>query len=79
MVEEDALHHTVLEDDEWRGMKKCCPIISGGLNPLKLAPFVKAIGHVDFITTMGGGVHAHPDGTTAGAKAQSQAGEALQK
>lgn len=75
----DAAHHVTLEYDSWRGMKKTCPIISGGLNPLKLQPFVEAIGHVDFITTMGGGVHAHPGGTHAGAKAQRQAGEALQK
>jgi ribulose-bisphosphate carboxylase large chain len=54
-----------LEEDFWRGVKKTCPIISGGLNPLKLKPFVEAIGHVDFITTMGGGVHAHPGGTYA--------------
>jgi len=77
IIQEDSAHHITLEDDEWRGMKKCCPIISGGLNPVKLKPFVDAIGHIDFITTMGGGVHGHPDGTNAGAKAQTQAGEAL--
>lgn len=79
IVHEDAAHHITLMGDSWRGMKKTCPIISWGLNPLKLKPFVDAIGHVDFITTMGGGVHAHPGGTNAWAKAQSQAGEALQK
>ncbi len=79
IVKEDAEHHLTLMDDSRRGMKKCCPIISGGLNPLKLQPFVEAIGHVDFITTMGGGVHAHPGGTQKGAMAQRQAGEALQK
>ncbi len=79
LVKEDSLHHLVLENDAWRGVKKTSPIISGWLNPLKLKPFVDAIGHVDFITTMGGGVHAHPGGTHAGAKAQAQAGEALQK
>lgn len=79
IVKEDAMHHVTLEEDSWRGMKKTCPIISGGLNPTKLQPFVDAIGHVDFITTMGGGVHAHPGGTKKGATALRQAGEAMQK
>jgi len=79
IVQEDSMHHLVLEDDSWRGMKKCAPIISWGLNPLKLKPFVDAMGNMDFITTMGGGVHAHPGWTKAWAKAQRQAGEALQK
>jgi ribulose-bisphosphate carboxylase large chain len=60
-------------------MKKCCPIISGGLNPLLLKPFIDLMGNIDFITTMGAGCHAHPGGTTAGAKALVQACEAFQK
>jgi len=79
LVHQDGQHHVILEDDSWRAMKKCTPIVSWWLNPLKLKPFVDNIGHVDFITTMGGGVHAHPDGTNAGAKALSQAWEALVK
>ncbi len=34
------------------------------------------MGSVDFITTMGAGVHAHPQGTEAGASALVQACEA---
>lgn len=79
ITKEDSLHHLILEDDSWRGMKKCTPIISGGLNPTKLKPFIDAIGHVDFITTMGAGVHAHPGGTKKGAKALVQSCEAYQK
>ena len=79
IIQEDRSHHVTLTDDSRRGLKKTCPIISWGLNPLKLKPFVDAMGHIDFITTMGGGVHAHPNGTNAWAKAESQAGEALQK
>ena len=60
-------------------MKATAPIASGGLNPLKLRPFIKAIGNVDFITTMGGGVHGHPGGTVKGATALVQACEAWQK
>jgi ribulose-bisphosphate carboxylase large chain len=32
-----------LIDDSWRGIKKCTPIISGGLNPTKLKPFIDAM------------------------------------
>jgi len=79
LVKEDAAHHVILEDDSWRGMKKCAPIISGGLNPTKLKPFIDVMGNVDFITTMGAGCHAHPKGTQAGAKALVQSLEAFQK
>lgn len=63
----------------WRKVKTTCPIISGGLNPVLLRPFLDAIKDVDFITTMGGGVHSHPLGTKAGAMAVVQACEAWQK
>lgn len=79
MAYEDSHHHLILEDDSWRGIKKCAPIISGGLNPTSLKPFIEIAGTVDFITTMGAGCHAHPDGTQAGARAIVQACEAWQK
>lgn len=79
LTKKDIANHLVLEDDSWRGMKKCTPIISGGLNPTLLKPFIDVMGNVDFITTMGAGCHAHPDGTTAGAKALVQACEAYKK
>jgi ribulose-bisphosphate carboxylase large chain len=79
LVKEDSAHHIILEDDSWRGMKKCCPIISGGLNPTLLKPFIDAMGNTDFITTMGAGCHAHPKGTQSGAKALVQACEAYKK
>lgn len=79
LVKEDSHHHVILEDDSWRGVKKCSPIISGGLNPTKLKPFIDLAGTTDFITTMGAGVHAHPEGTEAGAKALVQACEAYKK
>lgn len=79
LVEEDRAHHVILEEDSWRGVKKCAPIISGGLNPTLLKPFIDVMGGVDFITTMGSGCHAHPDGTQAGARALVQACEAYKK
>lgn len=79
LVKEDHAHHVILEEDSWRGMKKCCPIISGGLNPTKLKLFIDIMGEVDFITTMGAGCHAHPKGTNSGAKALVQSMEAYKK
>jgi len=79
LAKQDNMHHVILEEDSWRGMKKCCPIISGGLNPVKLKPFIEVMGEVNFITTMGAGCHAHPKGTTAGAKALVQSCEAYLK
>ena len=76
MIKEDEMHHVILEEDSWRGMKKCCPIISGGLNPTLLKPFIDVMEDVDFITTMGAGCHAHPKGTRVGATALVQACEA---
>jgi len=79
IAHQDHVHHVILQSDDWRGVKKCCPIISGGLNPTLLKPFIDVMGNVDFITTMGAGCHAHPKGTQAGAKALVQACEAYQK
>ncbi len=79
IVKEDYARHIILEDDSWRGIKKCCPIISGGLNPTLLKPFIEIMGSLDFITTMGAGCHAHPKGTKAGASALVQACEAYKK
>jgi len=79
LVNLDLAQHIILEDDSWRGVKKCTPIISGGLNPVLLKPFIDIMGNVDFITTMGAGVHGHPNGTQDGARALVQACEAYQK
>jgi ribulose-bisphosphate carboxylase large chain len=79
LVKKDRSHRVILKDDDWRGIKKCCPIISGGLNPTLLKPFIDVMGEVDFITTMGAGCHAHPRGTKAGAMALVQACEAYKK
>ena len=78
-VSEDHHQHVTLEDDSWRGLKKCCPIISGGLNPTLLKPFIDIMGNMDFITTMGAGCNAHPRGTKVGATALVQSCEAFQK
>ncbi len=63
-------------EQEWHNIKGMCPIASGGLNPILLKPYADAVGTTDFITTMGGGVHSHPGGTSAGATALRQACDA---
>lgn len=62
--------------DKARAILKSAPIISGGLNPTLLDDFLNIMGTIDFITTMGAGVHSHPKGTQAGAKAVLQAYDA---
>jgi len=79
IAKKDLAKGIILEDDSWRGMKKSCPIVSGGLNPTLLKPFIDVMGSIDFITTMGSGCHAHPDGTKSGAMALVQACEAYTK
>lgn len=64
---------------DWRFINKMAPIISGGLNPVLLKPFADLIGTIDFITTMGAGVHSHPMGTQAGATALVQAWDAYKQ
>jgi ribulose-bisphosphate carboxylase large chain len=76
---DDRQSKEILKNDDWRGIKKCCPIISGGLNPTLLAEFIDVMGGMDFITTMGAGCNAHPDGTQAGATALVQSCDAYLK
>lgn len=78
-IEADAHHALTSEDDSRRAMKRCCPIVSGWLNPTLLKPFIDIMGNVDFITTMWAWCHAHPGGTQKGAMALVQACEAYQK
>lgn len=72
----DGLDTVLEKKTSWRLINKTAPIISGGLNPVLLPQFIDTIGTIDFITTMGGGVHSHPDGTTKGTMAVVQAFEA---
>jgi ribulose-bisphosphate carboxylase large chain len=64
--------------DEWYGLKRVFPVASGGIYPAKVHGNLDGYG-VDCIVQAGGGVHGHPEGTTAGAKAMVQAVEAWLK
>lgn len=61
--------------EPWHGFKPVFPVSSGGLHPGSVAGEYAAFGP-DFVCQAGGGIHGHPDGTTAGAKAMMQAIEA---
>ncbi len=64
---------------EWLGMKATTPIISGGMNALRLPGFFENLGHSNVIQTSGGGVFGHQQGGTAGAKSLRQAHAAWQQ
>ena len=73
-VEENDRCKTALRGD-WYGFKKVFPVASGGIYPATVQANLDGYG-IDCIVQAGGGVHGHPDGTTAGAKAMVQAAEA---
>merc|ERR1712134_198044 len=52
---------------EWQGMKQTTPIISGGMNALRLPAFFMNLGHSNVILTAGGGAFGHKDGPKDGA------------
>ena len=62
----------------WHGLKPVLPIASGGLHPGLVPELVKILDN-DLIINFGGGIHGHPGGTLAGAKAARQAVEAAMK
>lgn len=62
----------------WYGLKRVFPVASGGVYPANVYANLDGYG-IDCIIQAGGGVHGHPDGTVAGAKAMIQAVEAWMK
>lgn len=60
---------------EWYGMKATTPIISGGMNALRLPGFFENLGHGNVINTAGGGSYGHIDSPAAGAISLRQAYE----
>jgi ribulose-bisphosphate carboxylase large chain len=58
---------------EWLGMNPTTPIISGGMNALRMPGFFTNLGHSNLILTAGGGSYGHIDGPAAGARSLRQA------
>jgi ribulose-bisphosphate carboxylase large chain len=53
-------------------LKPVLPVASGGLHPRLVPALLETFGN-DVVIQAGGGIHGHPDGTVAGAKAMRQA------
>jgi ribulose-bisphosphate carboxylase large chain len=62
--------------ENWHDIKPVFAVCSGGLQPGLIPYLVKTLGN-DIIIQAGGGVHGHPLGTRAGAKAIRQAIDAV--
>ena len=58
---------------EWQGMKQTTPIISGGMNALRMPGFFANMGTSNLILTAGGGSYGHIDGPAEGARSLRQA------
>jgi ribulose-bisphosphate carboxylase large chain len=66
MIEQDEAQGPVYYQ-KWYGMKPTTPIISGGMNALRLPSFFANLGHGNVINTAGGGSYGHIDSPAAGA------------
>ena len=60
---------------ELGGLKPVLPVASGGLHPRLVPALLETFGK-DVVIQAGGGIHGHPNGTMAGAKAMRQAVDA---
>ncbi|WP_428686726.1 ribulose-bisphosphate carboxylase [Roseibium sp.] len=72
MITDDAADGPFFHQ-EWQGMAPTTPIISGGMNALRMPGFFENLGHSNLIMTAGGGSFGHIDGAAAGATSLRQA------
>jgi len=72
MITEDSVDGPYYHQ-EWLGMGPTTPIISGGMNALRMPGFFANLGHSNLIMTAGGGSFGHIDGAAAGATSLRQA------
>jgi len=75
MLQDDVAQGPYYEQ-EWEGMIQTTPIISGGMNALRLPAFFENLGHSNVILTAGGGSFGHKDGPKQGAMSCRQGEEA---
>ncbi|MFZ3082021.1 ribulose-bisphosphate carboxylase [Rhodoferax ferrireducens] len=74
MIERDECQGPVYFQ-KWYGIKPTTPIVSGGMNALRLPGFFDNLGHGNIINTAGGGSYGHLDSPAAGAISLRQAYE----
>jgi ribulose-bisphosphate carboxylase large chain len=72
MLEQDSADGPYYHQ-EWYGMNPTTPIISGGMNALRIPGFFSNLGHSNVVMTAGGGSYGHIDGAAAGARSMRQA------
>ncbi|MCD6590529.1 MAG: type III ribulose-bisphosphate carboxylase [Candidatus Aenigmarchaeota archaeon] len=80
-IEDEIEESLILEkghvlEQKWHHIKPVFAVASGGLHPGSIPRLVKRMG-CNVIIQAGGGVHGHPKGSLAGAKAMRQALEAV--
>jgi len=63
---------------KWYRTKPVLGVASGGVHPRMVEKIVKTMGN-DIVLQAGGGIHGHPSGTIAGAKAMRQSIDAVMK
>lgn len=66
--------NALLEQD-WGGIKPAFPVASGGMHPGLIPEVMRVLG-TECVILVSGGIHGHPKGTRAGAKAAVQSVEA---
>jgi len=78
-IEKNRVKETSLRlKQDWHDIKPVFAVCSGGLHPRHIPYLVKNLGK-DIIIQMGGGIHGHPQGSFAGARAARQALDAVMK
>ena len=65
-------------EQKWENINSVLSVSSGGLHPGHVPFLIKHLGK-DLVIQAGGGIHGHPQGTIAGAKAMRQAVDAVMK
>jgi len=70
LIKKDSPGHIL--EQKWYGLKPMFAVSSGGLHPGHVPALIKYLGK-NVILQFGGGIHSHPRGTEAGAKAARQA------
>jgi ribulose-bisphosphate carboxylase large chain len=70
VVTEKIYEHCLQQD--WHNLKPMLAVCSGGLHPGKVHKLIQSMGR-QVVIQAGGGIHGHPGGTVAGARAMRQA------
>ncbi len=78
-IEKNKVKATKLRlEQNWGKINSVLSVSSGGLHPGHIPFLIKHLGK-DLVIQAGGGIHGHPRGTIAGAKAMRQAVDAVMK